>query len=152
MKVRPSPGSCFHPVVLATPLRTHHSSRTRSLDPHLVTGVSRHRREALPREPWRGDPLMSGRLAGTRLLLQLQARPGRTAEQLRLLHMVSATTQKMIAEPKTHSCKYTGRYTSRHMLTGTADFSIYARCTCFSNQPSGRGKRCRGSRESSPQT
>src|SRR6516164_4088056 len=46
--------------------------------------------------------------------------------------MVSATTPKMIAGPKTPSCKYTGRYTRRHMLTGTADSSTAPAAHVFS--------------------
>src|ERR1700751_6235394 len=57
-----------------------------------------------------------------------------------IIFTVSAITPKMIAAPKTLSCKYTGRYTRRHMLTGTADSSTYGRCRCFLNRPSGREK------------
>jgi len=38
---------------------------------------------------------------------------------------------KTIAEPKMHSCKSTGHYTRRRMLTGTADSSISAAAHVF---------------------
>ena len=66
--------------------------------------------------------------------------------------MVWATTLKIIADQKTLSCKYTGHYTGRHTLTGTADCSTCGRCTCFLNRPDGREKRCRGSGKSSTRT
>jgi len=66
--------------------------------------------------------------------------------------MALATTLKMIAELKILSCRYTGLYTRSHMLTGTADSSTYALCTCSSNPPSGREMKYRESRESSTQT
>jgi hypothetical protein len=68
------------------------------------------------------------------------------------IYGVSATTLKMIAEPKTLSCKYTGLYTRRHMPIGTADSSTHVLCRCFLNRPNGREKRCCGSLESSTQT
>jgi hypothetical protein len=54
--------------------------------------------------------------------------------------MASATTLKMIADPKMLSCKYTGRYTGGHMLTGTAGYLTYALCKCFLNRAEWKGK------------
>src|SRR5205807_8232308 len=61
---------------------------------------------------------------------------------------VSVTILRTIAEPKTRSCRYTGRYTRNPMLTGMVGCSTCAPCTCFSNRPNGREKRCRGSQGS----
>src|SRR3984893_10526290 len=69
-----------------------------------------------------------------------------------IIFMVSATTLKMIVELKMLSCRYTGLYTTSHMLTGTADSSTYALGTFASNPPSGREEKYRDSRESSTQT
>lgn len=63
-----------------------------------------------------------------------------------------AITLKMIAGPKTLLFKYIARYTKSHMPTVTVGCSTFVPCTCFTNRPSGREKRCRGSRASSTTT
>src|SRR5438270_11927827 len=66
--------------------------------------------------------------------------PHRPLKIMPIKSTVSVTILRTIAEPKTRSCRYTGRYTRNPMLTGMVGCSTCAPCTCF---PTGQmdGKR-----------